>query len=116
MNYIDAFSVDREEYQTFLEQINPKSYNVDVSSLNYYTTVTKVISKKTGKCLCSRLTYEERIEGQGRTPEKYYIFNEPELDERQAPRPKYTLRLETPEEVQAFVNIINKIKEGKKND
>ena len=58
-------------------------------------------NKNTNKLLCAReyCSLED-------VPEKYYIFEIPDNDERQAPIPKYQLKLETKEEVQAFFDFL----------
>lgn len=116
MDFSDIYSVDREDYKTFLEQINRDSFNIETVRINKWAVASKVISKKTGKCLCSRVQHEVRVEGQEREPEQYYIFCDPDPDERQQSRPKLTLKLETPQEVQAFLKILDKLKEDKNHD
>lgn len=113
MEFSDIYSVDREDYKTFLEQIKRDSFDIKNVRLDKWAVAAKVISKKTGKCLCSRVQYEQRVEGQERDPERYYIFCEPEPEERQEPRPKLRLNLETPQEVQAFLKVLERLKEDK---
>ena len=113
MDYTDIYSVDREDYKTFIEQLNLSCFNKEVVELDKWAIATKLISKKTNNCVCSRVEYRQRIEGQEPDPEKYYIFCDPEVDERQAPKPKRQLRLETPQEVQALLELLKMVKEGK---
>ena len=112
MDYIDIYSVDREDYKTFVEQLNLNCFDREVVKLDKWALATKVISKKTNKCVCSRVEYEQRIEGQERDPEKYYIFCDPDPDERQEPVPKLQLKLESPQEVQALLELLKRAKEG----
>ena len=107
----DIYSVNQIDYQTFVEQIKPSARDVHDVELSSTSHAVKIFSKKTGKCLCSRISYKDN------TPEKYYIFTYPDDDERQEPIPKLKLNLETREEVQAFFTLLsNQMKKEKKND
>lgn len=110
-NYRDIFSVTRGDYKNFVQEIKPEFRDVQTIELNNYTTATKIFSKKTGKCLCSRVTYSERKKGEERIPEKYYIFELPDNEERQEVVPKVQVVLETPEQVQKFLDALKKMKE-----
>lgn len=116
MEHKNIFEVDRKDYTSFLEQIKPECRYIDIIDLSKWSTATKVFSIKTNKCLCSRISYKERVEGQKPESEKYFIFEMPESDERREPIPKIQLHLETPEQVQAFFNIISEISKENKND
>ena len=115
-NYNNIFSVSRKEYTAFIEQIKNECKRVEVEKLDKWTTATKVYSIKTNKCLCSRVSSENRVEGQEHIPERYYVFEMPDADERKAPIPKIRLNLETREEVQAFFNAISKMRKEHEND
>ena len=103
------YEVDKEEYKIFLEQLNGEKLDKEESWLDN-VHITKLVSKKTNKHLCSRVSDSELKE------EHYYIFNYPDNDERAVPKPVCTIKLESKEEVQAFVDILNKIQKEKKND
>lgn len=109
------FEVSREEYKSFVDEIKPEYRRVEEIDLDKWHRATKIFSKKTGKCLTSRVTHitqnEERHE-----PEKYYIFEMPDNDERRAPIPRVKIVLETKEEVQAFFDGIKKLKEQEKSN
>lgn len=113
-DFRNIFSVSKEEYQSFVEQIKPEYRKVEIIDLSNYIKATKIFSKKTNKCLCSRVTYEERVEGEERNPEIYYIFEMPDDDERRAPIPKRKIYLNSKEEVQAFVNLVSKLQKEQK--
>ena len=114
-NFYDIFSVSRKEYIGFLEQIKPENKKIETERHDWITT-TKVYSKKTNKCLCSRVTYSERVEGEECKPERYYIFEMPDDDERREPLRKVKLNLKTKEEVQAFFNALSKMRKVEKHD
>ena len=105
------YEVTRGDYKTFVEQIKPEYREVKTEQVGDTHTATKIYSKKTNKCLCSRVMYSANY-GEPE-PEKYYIFEMPDNDERRAPIPHYQLKLETKEEVQAFFNFLQ---EQQKND
>lgn len=111
MEYNDIFSVSRQEYISFVEQIKPEYRKIETID-NKDSIITNLISKKTNKCLCSRLSYNK----ESNKPEEYFIFEMPDNDERQAPIPKYQLKLNTREEVQAFFNAISTLRKEHKND
>lgn len=108
MEYTDIFQVSRAEYKGFVNEIKPEYRDVKEIQLNSFSISTQIYSKKTGKCLCSRVSYKDK-------PEEYYIFEMPDNDERQAQIPKQKVILETPEQVQKVFNyIFQKRKEEEK--
>ena len=108
------YEVTRADYASFVEQIKPEFRDVKEMEIGDRHTATKIYSKKTGKCLCSRVTHNGKIGDP--EPEKYYIFEMPNDEERQPPIPKLHLNLETREEIQAFFSAIAKLIKEKKND
>lgn len=110
------YEVTRNEYKGFVEQIKPEYRRVEVIEIDKRHTASKIFSKKTGKCLCSRVSYTANYGDP--EPEKYYVFEMPEKEERQAPVPKQQIVLETKEEVQTFFDFLAKKtkKENNKND
>lgn len=106
------FEVTRTDYGSFVEQINPESRNIVIEEIGRYHIATKVFSKKTGKCLCSRMSCSNETEPE---PEKYYIFEFPDDDERLPPIPKYKLVLEDKEQAQAFFNAVAQLSKENNN-
>lgn len=108
------YEVTREEYKTFIEQIIPGCGKVETTNAGIYN-FTYIISKKTGKKLCGRRIFigENSHKAQ---PEKYYIYEYPDYDERRDPVPKTKVILETPKEVQAFFDAVSKMNKEKYND
>ena len=110
------YEVTRDEYKGFIEQIKPECRRVEVIKINDTHTAAKIFSLKTGKCLCSRVSYTAEY---GKPePEKYYVFEMPDDDERQAPIPKQQIVLETKEQVQALFDFLAQQakKENNKDD
>ena len=116
MQNMDIYSVSRREYKAFVDEIKPECRDVQQVELTHYSMATKIFSKKTGKCLCSRVSYEQRVEGEERHPETYYIFEMPDDDERRAQIPKTKVILETPEQVQQFFDGLKKLREEFNSD
>ena len=77
---------EQEYYKEFLDS--------EVKEISIFSTKTK-------KKLCSR-----QIDSEGF--ETYYVFEMPDDDERRAAKPIQKFTLNTKEEVQAFINIMNK--------
>lgn len=111
LDFRDIFSVSRAEYKEFLNQLKGDARRVEEIEITNYSKAVKVFSQKTGKCLCSRVSYMARTNDEEPKPEKYYIFEMPDDDERLAAIPKMKVVLETKEEVQAFLDGMKKMKE-----
>lgn len=111
MKHMDVYSVSRAEYKAFVEEIKPEYRDVQEVELSIRSKATKIFSKKTGKCLCSRVSFQELVEGEEHIPEQYYIFEMPDDDERRAQIPKMKVVLETPEQVQLFFDGLKKMRE-----
>ena len=104
------YEVDRDEYKTFIGQLNASMMDTEVYSYED-CTFTKILSKKTGKHLSTRINDDKKQE------EHYFIFNYPDDDERVEPKPILKVNFDTREEVQEFFNALSKLqKEAKKND
>lgn len=101
--YKDIFEVSRHEYEIFLSELKPEAKRISNYTKGMYN-ITEVYSKNTDILLAAR---ESHKNGE----EKYYIYELPRAEERLASKPRYTLVLETPEEVQNFINYINKEKQ-----
>lgn len=114
MNDIDIYEVSREEYKGFVDTIRPECRDVRIEEDNVDYTSAKIFSKKTGKCLCSRIA--RKPDSGKEEPEKYYIFETPDKDESRAPTPIYKLELKNKEEVQSFFDALAKQREEHKND
>ena len=108
------YEVTREDYKGFVNQIKPECRDVKIEEIGTTHVAAKIYSKKTGKCLCSRVSYS--VDYGEPEPEKYYIFEMPEDDERQAPVPVKKITLTSKEEVQAFFDAIKKLQEQQNND
>ena len=95
------FLVEREDYKAFVERLKVEAIEVKEEELTRSSAATKVFSKKTGKCLCSRVYSAE-------ADEKYYIFEFPDDDEWGPPIPKRKITLETNEQVQLLFDFIRR--------
>ena len=108
------YEVSRSEYKGFVDEIKSECRRIEVEEINPTHIAAKIYSKKTGKCLCSRVAYSAEY-GEPE-PEKYYIFEMPDDDERNAPKPTVQVVLSSKEEVQAFFDFVaKKIREEKEN-
>ena len=105
----NIYEVEKDDYITFIGQLNKNLMDVELFHTENYTWV-KVISKKTKKLLCTRGINPECEQ------ELYYIYNYPDDDERCEPKAVCKIKLESREEVQAFFDAISKLqKEAKEN-
>lgn len=111
---ISIYEVTREDYKGFVNQIKSECRDTRIEEIGETHTAAKIYSKKTGKCLCSRVYYTADY-GEP-DAEQYYIFEMPDDDERCAPTPVYQIKLESKEEVQAFFDAIAKLQKEKNND
>ncbi len=103
----DLFEVTRDDYVGFLDQIKRDCKAVKKSTRDNLN-VLEVYSKNTDKLLCARTVNIDD------NSEKFYIYNMPENEERQASPARRKIVLETKEEVQAFFDILSKV--SKNND
>lgn len=103
----DLFEVTRDDYVGFLDQIKRDCKTVKKSTRDNLN-VLEVYSKNTDKLLCARTVNADD------NSEKFYIYNMPEIEERQASPARRKIVLETKEEVQAFFDILSKV--SKNND
>lgn len=103
----DIYEVERDDYLAFIGQLNKKLMDVEHCVQDNCTSM-KILSKSTGKHLCTRKIIHKEDEDE----ERYYIFNYPENEERLAPRPIRQITLDTKEDVKAFFDILSKIQKG----
>lgn len=103
------YQVDRDEYVGFIDSIKPTARRTEVVKENGYTHI-KLYSSTKGTLFATRIIPPEEAE----ELETYYIFNLPDPEETQEPRPRIKIRLDTREEVQAFVNLLGKLQKGEK--
>lgn len=99
------YEVSREDYKSFVNEIKPEVRDVRIVQVDKMHEACQIYSKNTGKCLCERLTYIG--ESEKTEPERYYIFNSPEANERLAPMPVAKIVLNNKEEVQRFFNFLS---------
>ena len=109
----NIYEVTRDDYKGFVSQIKPECRDVRIEEIGDTHIAAKIYSKKTGKCLCSRVAYSADYGDPD--PEKYYIFEMPDDDERCAPIPVQRITLTSKEEVQAFFDAVKKLQEEHKN-
>lgn len=103
------YEVEREDYKAFLGQLNFSMMDHEEYSLEDCEFV-KIISKKTGKHLCTRVADNKEQK------EHYFIFEYPASDERIEPKPVWKINLNTKEEVQGFFNALSQLQKEEKND
>lgn len=103
------YEVEREDYKAFLGQLNFSMMDHEEYSLEDCEFV-KIISKKTGKHLCTRIADNKEQK------EHYFIFEYPDSDERVEPKPVWKINLNTKEEVQGFFNALSQLQKEEKND
>ena len=101
--YRDIYRVSRNDYKSFINRLNSGVVRVEEVSVDENIKQINVYSKKTEKLLCAR----ETAEG---APELYYIFEYPDNDEWHKPIPRVKVELETPEEVQALLDGLAKMR------
>ena len=108
----ELYSVTRDEYVGFVDQIKPESRLVETYELEDYKVI-KISSMETGVHFCSRFI---PLDENSNEPEHYYVFNMPANNERRAPRPVQKITLESAEEVETFFNLLGKAQRGELND
>lgn len=99
------FLVEREDYKALVERLKVEKIRTEKIEEREYTII-KVFGIDSDECICSRKTYREGAN----KPEEYYIFKLPEPDEWGDAIPKRKIILETKEEVQAFFDVLSKLR------
>ena len=102
------YEVNRSDYKNFLETVKSSIREVKEFNEGDYHHI-EVYSKTNGAKLASRKFYM----GDDKSEERYYIWNMPCEEDMIPPIPKYTLNLETREEVQAFLDFVAKQNKNK---
>jgi hypothetical protein len=105
------YEVTREDYKAFVNEIKPEFRDVKTEQIGTTKEACKIYSKKTGKCLCSRVTYT--AEYGIPEPERYYIFEMPDDEERGKAVPTIKITLDSREAVQKFFTFLAEQKEKK---
>lgn len=100
----NIYEVERDDYIGFLDQLQKSALSVREEN-NEGVHWLKTYSKKYGNLLCVREIYDEG-------EEHYYIFDMPQDNERQNPKVKRKIVLNTQEEVQAFFDVLSKAVKG----
>ena len=103
------YEVERDDYKAFLGQLNFSMMDHEEYTLDG-CEIVKIISKKTGKHLSTRISDNKEQK------EHYFIFSYPDDDERVEPTPVLKINLNTREEVQDFFNALSQLQKEKKND
>lgn len=98
----EIFEVSRKDYKNYLSELKSEAKEIHTFTEGM-CEITEVFSKNTGNLLISRESWKNG-------EEKYYIYSLPEPEERLPSIPRYQLVLETPEEVQNFLNYIKEKK------
>lgn len=108
-NYKEWLEVSKNEYRGYIDQLKTDKVYSEKQTFENGTEALDIISYKTGKVLCGIIQPPEE-------EAKYYVFEMPDNDERKPAPAKRQVVLETKEEVQAFLELLNKLKEGKVDD
>ena len=97
------YEVSRDEYAGFISGLNKQKCEVE----QFYEedmTIMKIKSKLRDVHLCTRIIPKDG-------EEHYYIFNMPIAEESVPNKPVLKITLDTKEDVQAFFDALNKIKQ-----
>lgn len=102
-NYKEWLEVSKNEYRGYIDQLKADRVYSEKQTFKNGIKAINIISYKTGKVLCGiTQTLDNEI--------KYYVFEMPDDDERKPAPAKRRITLKTKEEVQAFLDLLNKLK------
>lgn len=104
----EIYEVTRDEFKGFLDELKPECVDYRICQ----TGEDKII-RIFAKDNINRL-FAEQILQEGDA--KYYIYEMPKNEERQAAKPIRKIILESKEEVQKFFEILGKIQKGEYSD
>lgn len=99
MDNKEIFEVSRDEFTGFMREMSPDSYQVVKQDGN------NLIKNIHTNQILGEVVLQDDNESI-----KYYIYELPPASDRIAAKPIHKITLETRDEVQAFFNILNKIK------
>ena len=109
----DIYEVSRAEYTSLVETIKSEAREI-MQYISHDYKYIDIYSKNTHQKLTSRVTYVG--DSEFLRSEKYYIYNLPQPEERTADIPKYKLELQTREEVQAFIDVMARMRKEQDNE
>lgn len=110
----ELYEVTRDEFKGFIDQIKPGCFDYEIhktcneDTYNVETQEIRVTSTD-GKRLFAKVVstiYEAH----------YYVYEMPHEDERRAGRAVRKIVLESPEDVKAFFDVLNKVQKESKHD
>lgn len=105
----EIFEVERSEFKGFIDQIKPEMI-VQTKTFEEEYSITSFYSRNTNKCLAKIYVPNPETEN---LKIHFYVFEMPEDNERRAAKPVQCFTIETMEELQAFFEILNKLKKDK---
>lgn len=108
----EKYEVSRDEYVGFIKQIPIEARDTEIINKGDSYTEVHTYSKDKVRHFAARIIDKKEDE----VEEKYYVIDFPLDEERCAPQVVRKITLETKEEVQAFFNALNKIKDGGNNN
>ena len=110
----EIYEVTRDEFKGFIDQIKPECYEYethytcDENTFNPNFHEVKIVSKDGDRIFAKVTSDTEEVH--------YYVYEMPHDDERRAAKTVRKIILETPEEVKAFFDALNKLHKEKDYD
>lgn len=103
----ELYSVTRDEYVGFVKQLIPAHMHTEKIENDDETASLKIYANRDDLLIAEQYFNKDGIY-------EYYVYNMPADEDRQAPKPVQKIVLETPEEVKAFFEILEKATGKKK--
>ena len=100
----EVYEVTRDEYVGFISQIKPEFLEREIYE-NPESKEIRIVSKDGKRHFASMFALENEA--------KYYVFEMPKDDERQAAKPVRKIVLETKEEVEHFFKALKELQKGR---
>ena len=101
----DIYEVGRDEYVGLVSTMRTDCFDMEKEHLEQ-CTIIKLVNKKTGQLMTKRIIQDDGNE-------QYFIYELPQADEKNPPKPIRRITLETKEEVQEFFDALNQLRSKK---
>lgn len=108
----EVYEVTRDEFKGFMDQIKSDCFDYETYRIfsentnNVESQEIKIVSKDDKRLFAKVTSTTDEVH--------YYIYEMPTAEERCAPKAVRKIILESPEEVKAFFEALNKIQKGNK--
>ena len=104
----EIYEVTRDEFKGFIDQIKPECIEYSVHELDGLKSLRIFAKNDSERLFAEQVIKDEEVQ--------YFVYEMPHDNERRAAKAIRKIVLESPEEVKAFFDILNKVQKEHKHD